>query len=137
MTHSRPADSWRTIIVDDEPLARQALRVLLSRERDFAIVAECSHGAGAVAAIRGERPDVLFLDVQMPEVDGFEVARRLVAERSPQRRPWIIALTANAVQGDREQCLQAGMDDYLTKPVTRDDLSRALERARTARAARR
>jgi CheY-like chemotaxis protein len=90
-------------------------------------------GAEALEALGRKDYDVLLLDVQMPEVDGFEVARRLVAERSPQRRPWIIALTANAVQGDRELCLQAGMDDYLTKPVNRDDLARALDRARTGR----
>src|SRR5262245_53690046 len=68
---------WRTIVVDDEPLARQTLRLLLAREPDFPIVAECGHGADAIDAVRRERPDVLFLDVQMPEVDGFEVLRHL------------------------------------------------------------
>src|SRR5215208_6517172 len=70
----KPAGPWRTIVVDDEPLAR---------EKDFAIVAECGHGADAIDAIHRERPDVLFLDVQMPEVDGFELLRRLEAGAVP------------------------------------------------------
>ena len=63
--------------MDDEPLARRRCRLLLAREDDFAIVAECSHGAMRSKRSTRERPDVLFLDVQMPEVDGFEVLRRL------------------------------------------------------------
>lgn len=124
----------RILLAEDNPVNRLvAQRTLqaIGHQPDMAV-----DGAKALEALAERDYDVLLLDVQMPEVDGFEVTRRLVAERPPERRPWIIALTANAVQGDREQCLQAGMDDYLTKPVSRDDLSRALDRALAARSLR-
>jgi two-component system, LytTR family, response regulator len=124
MTHPHPAGSWRTIIVDDEPLARQTLRVLLSRERDFAIVAECSHGADAVAAIRGERPDVLFLDVQMPEVDGFEVLRRLESGSVPAVI-FVTAFDRYALQAFEQHAL-----DYLLKPFSDERFSVVLDRTR-------
>jgi len=70
----------------------------------------------------------------MPEMDGLEATRRIVAEWSdPSQRPWIIAVTANAMQGDRESCLAAGMDDYISKPIKREELAAALERARRRR----
>jgi len=112
MTRASPARPWRAIVVDDEPLARQTLRLLLAREKDFAIVAECGHGADAIEAIRRERPDVLFLDVQMPEVDGFEVLRRL----EPAAVPSVIFVTAfdrYALQAFEQHAL-----DYLLKPFS-------------------
>jgi two-component system, LytTR family, response regulator len=115
---------WRTIVVDDEPLARQTLRLLLGREVDFAIVAECSHGAEAIAAIRRERPDVLFLDVQMPEVDGFEVLRRL----EPGAVPAVIFVTAfdrYALQAFEQHAL-----DYLLKPFSDERFATVLGRTR-------
>ena len=124
MNHPLPAGPWRTVVVDDEPLARQTLRVLLSREQDFAVVAECSHGADAVAIVRGERPDVLFLDVQMPEVDGFEVLRRLDAGSVPA----IIFVTAfdrYALQAFEQHAL-----DYLLKPFSDERFSIVLDRTR-------
>jgi CheY-like chemotaxis protein len=76
------------------------------------------------------------MDMQMPEMDGLEATRRLVAERpNPADRPWIIAVTANAMQGDRELCLAAGMDDYISKPIKRSELAAALERGRQRRPA--
>jgi HPt (histidine-containing phosphotransfer) domain-containing protein len=72
--------------------------------------------------------DILFLDVQMPEMDGLETARH-ISERWPaEKRPRIIAMTGNALLGDREKCLQAGMDDYISKPVRIGELQAALER---------
>jgi CheY-like chemotaxis protein len=72
------------------------------------------------------------MDVQMPELDGLETTRRICRERLPGARPWIIAMTANAMQGDREMCLAAGMNDYVSKPMRVDDLIGALERATAA-----
>jgi HPt (histidine-containing phosphotransfer) domain-containing protein len=72
--------------------------------------------------------DIILLDCQMPEMDGYEVSRRLRATRGPSG-PYIIALTANALEGDRERCLAAGMNDYLHKPLTLPDLGDALQRA--------
>jgi len=67
------------------------------------------------------------MDVQMPEMDGLEAARRLAEEQGGER-PWIIAVTANAMMGDRERCLAAGMNDYLTKPIRPEELAEALGR---------
>ena len=66
------------------------------------------------------------MDVQMPEMDGLEAARRICARWGADERPRIVAMTANAMQGDREMCLAAGMDDYLTKPIRVDRLVAAL-----------
>jgi two-component system LytT family response regulator len=116
--------AWRTIIVDDEPLARQTLRQLLAAEDDFPVVAECGHGAEAIDAILRERPDVLFLDVQMPEVDGFEVLRRL----SPTAVPVVIFVTAfdrYALRAFEQHAL-----DYLLKPFSDERFAIVLARIR-------
>ena len=83
--------------------------------------------------MRRQRYDIILMDVQMPEMDGLEASRRVRAQW-PDRpeRPWIIALTANAMQGDREACIAAGMDDYISKPIKTEDLAAAMERARVA-----
>jgi len=117
--------SWRTIVVDDEPLARQTLRLLLEREADFTLVSECAHGAEAIDAIRREHPDVLFLDVQMPEVDGFEVLRHL----GPDAVPAIVFVTAfdrYALRAFEEHAL-----DYLLKPFSDERFVDVLTRTRT------
>jgi two-component system LytT family response regulator len=114
----------RTIVVDDEPLARQTLRLLLSREADFTVIAECSHGAEAIDAVRRERPDVLLLDVQMPEVDGFEVLRRL----APVTVPVVIFVTAfdrYALRAFEQHAL-----DYLLKPFSDERFADVLARTR-------
>jgi two-component system, LytTR family, response regulator len=124
MTHASPAGPWRTVVVDDEPLARQTLRLLLGGEEDFTIVAECGHGADAIEAIRRERPDVLFLDVQMPEVDGFELLRRL----EPGTVPAVIFVTAfdrYALQAFEQHAL-----DYLLKPFSDERFAAVLGRTR-------
>ncbi|MGZ5786866.1 MAG: response regulator [Ramlibacter sp.] len=79
---------------------------------------------------RGQPFDVVLLDVQMPVLDGLETSRRL-CELYPDKaqRPWMIAMTANAMQGDREECLAAGMDDYLSKPIRAVGVGDALKRA--------
>jgi CheY-like chemotaxis protein/anti-sigma regulatory factor (Ser/Thr protein kinase) len=123
-------DPLAILLAEDNPVNRLvAQRTLEALGQKADIV---NDGAQALEALAKRDYEVLLLDVQMPEVDGFEVARRL-AETPSEWRPWIIALTANAVEGDRELCLKAGMDDYLSKPVSRDDLSAALARARVGR----
>jgi two-component system LytT family response regulator len=124
MTRDSLSCPWRTIVVDDEPLARQTLRLLLAREEDFTIVAECGHGADAIDAIRREHPDVLFLDVQMPEVDGFDVLRRL----EPGAVPAVIFVTAfdrYALQAFEQHAL-----DYLLKPFSDERFAVVLGRTR-------
>ena len=85
------------------------------------------NGIEAVECVARQPYDVVLMDVQMPEMDGLEASRRIVA-RWPEagKRPRIVAMTANAMQGDREQCLAAGMDDYVTKPIRVEALVQAL-----------
>jgi CheY-like chemotaxis protein len=74
---------------------------------------------------------VVLMDVQMPELDGLEATRRIRQQWVPPRGPRIIAMTANAMQGDREECLAAGMDDYISKPIRVHDLLSALQRSQS------
>jgi signal transduction histidine kinase/DNA-binding response OmpR family regulator len=96
------------------------------------------NGLEALTAVEKQDYDIVFLDMQMPEMDGLEAARRIVEARPRSKsRPWMIALTANAMVGDREQCLAAGMDDYITKPIKKAELAAALDYGRTMLAKRR
>jgi two-component system, LytTR family, response regulator len=115
----------RALVVDDEPLARRTLCELLGRERDVELVGVCGDGPTATEAIRSGRPDLLFLDVQMPELDGFGVLR---AVRDVQV-PAVVFVTAfgeHAVRAFDEEAT-----DYLVKPFDDDRFGRALDRARS------
>ena len=85
-----------------------------------------SNGIEAIESIERQTYDVVLMDVQMPEMDGLEASRRITRTWPPGERPRIVAMTANAMQGDREECLAAGMDDYVTKPIRVDALVQAL-----------
>ena len=89
--------------------------------------------AVVLADARGEAFDVVLMDIQMPELDGLQATRELHTLYPSALRPYIIAMTANAMEGDREACLAAGMDDYLSKPVRAAELGEALQRAGAAR----
>ena len=93
-------------------------------------VLRAEDGRQAVAAATSGTFDLILMDCQMPEMDGFEATRRIVAHERAQHLAHtpIIALTANAIRGDREACLAAGMDDYLAKPFLREDLAALLDR---------
>ena len=86
------------------------------------------NGLEAVESLRRQDYDIVFMDVQMPELDGLAATERIRAELDPDRQPWIVAMTANALEGDRERCLERGMDDYVAKPVRLDALTSALRR---------
>jgi CheY-like chemotaxis protein len=86
------------------------------------------NGAAALQAVRQIPYDVVFMDVQMPEMDGLEATRSIRKDVSITHRPYIIAMTAAAMQLDKEKCLEAGMDDFIAKPTRLDDLSQALQR---------
>jgi two-component system, LytTR family, response regulator len=114
----------RTLIVDDEPLARDRVKRFLRDEEDVTIVGECGNGVEAIEAITNEKPDLVFLDIQMPEKTGFEVIKALNAKKLPT----IIFVTAYdqyALQAFEVHAL-----DYLLKPFNRERIKRALARAR-------
>jgi two-component system, LytTR family, response regulator len=114
----------RTLIVDDEPPARSNLAVLLRRDRGIELIGECGSGMEAVAEIRSSRPDLLFLDVQMPELDGFDVLEFLGKDLPPA----IIFVTAYDQYALR--AFEAGALDYLLKPFDNPRFELALERAK-------
>lgn len=119
----------RVVIADDEPLARERLRMLLAPHPEWTVVAECEHGGEAVDAILGEMPDLVFLDVRMPELDGLEVVEAIDARRAAGTRiPAIVFVTAHAEYALR--AFEVWALDYLLKPVDAERLARTL--ARTA-----
>jgi signal transduction histidine kinase/DNA-binding response OmpR family regulator/putative methionine-R-sulfoxide reductase with GAF domain/tetratricopeptide (TPR) repeat protein len=88
-----------------------------------------ANGLEAIQSVERQRYDVILMDIQMPEMDGLEASRQICQRWTRHERPHLIAMTANAMQGDREMCLQAGMDDYISKPIRPVELAAALERA--------
>jgi len=118
------ARTWKVVIVDDEPPARQTLRLLLAREQDFEIAAECGHGREAVAAVEREHPDLLFLDVRMPGMDGFDVLREIPAASMPA----IVFVTAY----DRyaPKAFERHAVEYLLKPFTDERFADVVDHVR-------
>jgi two-component system LytT family response regulator len=114
----------RTLIVDDEPLARQRLRRMLSKETEVEIVGECADGKSALRAIEENDPDLLLLDIQMPGVDGFGVVEHL----EPGSLPVVVFVTA--FDEHAIHAFEACALDYLLKPVTAARLAKAIERVR-------
>ena len=118
------APRWRTLIVDDEPLAREGIRTRLTVIGGFEIVGECAGGRAAIAAIRSQAPDVVFLDVQMPVVDGFGV----VAEIGAEHMPAIVFVTAYDHYALR--AFDARAIDYVLKPIDDTRFARAVDSVR-------
>lgn len=114
----------RAVVVDDEPLARRGVQARLSRAQDFEVVATCGTGREAVAAIRTHSPDLVFLDVQMPGIDGFGVIREI----GPERMPLVVFVTAYDAHAVR--AFEINALDYLLKPIDDERFERALERVR-------
>ena len=123
MTAARTGDQLRLLIVDDEDLARQRLLSLLDRRSDFEVVGECATGADAVRSIRELNPDIVLLDVQMPELDGFDV----ISEVGPQNMP--VVIFATAFDDYAIDAFDVGAVDYLLKPVDEERFNRTLDRA--------
>jgi PAS domain S-box-containing protein len=116
----------RILVAEDVAVNQRLLLALLGRLGYRADVA--GNGLEALAALERQPYDLVLMDVQMPELDGLEATRRLRQRYPAGRGPRVIALTANAMQGDRDECLAAGMDDYLSKPIQAVELQAALVR---------
>jgi CheY-like chemotaxis protein len=130
-----------TIVAPTAPLPRRKERILVADDnvvnqkvcqaqlRKLGYVAEAAgNGLEVLQALEKVPYEIILMDCQMPELDGYQTTKRI---RNNDSRPiYIIAITANAMQGDREECLASGMDDYVSKPVRVDDLAAALDRAR-------
>ncbi len=117
----------KVLIVDDEPLARENLRILLEKQADIEIVGECDNAVEGIGAVHHLRPDVVFLDIQMPRISGLEMIGML----DPEHRPWVVFLTAfdeYAVKAFEEHAF-----DYLLKPIEEKRLDKTLGRLRQER----
>jgi len=120
---SAATKQFRILVVDDEDLARQRVNSLLSPRADFEVVGECATGAEAVRAIRDLQPDVVLLDVQMPELDGFDVISEIGAQNMP------LVIFATAFDEYAIDAFEVGAVDYLLKPVDEERFNRTLDRA--------
>jgi two-component system, sensor histidine kinase and response regulator len=116
----------RILVAEDSPVNQKVVIRLLEKWGHTVVVVH--NGREALAALDGQRFDVVLMDIQMPEMDGYEAtaARRVQEETTGTHVP-IIAMTAHAMQGDRERCLEAGMDGYVAKPIRAKELFEALE----------
>jgi two-component system sensor histidine kinase/response regulator len=124
--HSLPGSPLHILVAEDNPVNQKVAMGILARIGHTAELAR--NGAEAVAKVLSGRFDLVLMDMQMPEVDGLEGTRRIRALEGDLARIPIVAMTANAMKGDRKICLDAGMDDYLTKPITRSELVAVLDR---------
>lgn len=113
---------WGVLVVDDEPAARRGVRQLLAHFPEFAVIGECRDGREALASLASLAPDVVFLDVQMPGMDGFEIIRR----RTPDQMPAVVFLTA--FDQFAIQAFEAQATDYLVKPVSQARFTATMKR---------
>ena len=122
------------LVAEDNVVNQKLVAALIARRGHEALVV--ANGREAVDAWRRDAPDAIFMDVQMPEMDGFQATGIIRdAERDSGAHIPIIAMTAHAMSGDRERCLEAGMDDYVTKPISFKEVDRVLQEIGQGRAA--
>jgi CheY-like chemotaxis protein len=114
-TVSPPSLHQEILVVEDHPINQQLMRAILGKlgYRNTVV----NNGQEALLILEQRSFDLIFMDIQMPVMNGYEATREIIARYPADKKPVIIAMTANALQGDREKCLEAGMDDYITKPV--------------------
>jgi CheY-like chemotaxis protein/HPt (histidine-containing phosphotransfer) domain-containing protein len=117
----------RILVAEDNLVNQKVAARILERMGYRAEMA--ANGLEVLEALKKQTYDVVFMDIHMPEMDGLEAARQICHRWAPAKRPRIIAMTASAMQGDRERCLEAGMDDYVSKPVRVEELQSAIQRS--------
>jgi len=123
---NRPENSSKRILLAEDNVVNQKVALKILKRIGYERVDVVGNGLEALAALHRQPYDVILMDLQMPEMDGLEATRCITHQFSAQSRPRIIALTANAMPGDREICMKAGMQDYISKPIRTDELVRAL-----------
>src|SRR5262249_32768381 len=109
------------ILLAEDNVVNQKLALRLLEQMGY-VADVAANGLEVIEALDRQGYDVVLMDVQMPEMDGFEASREITSRWPRDERPRIVAMTANAMQGDRELCLAAGMDDYVSKPIRVDEL---------------
>jgi CheY-like chemotaxis protein len=123
-----PASGWHILVVEDNPTNQKLALAILAKESYQAVVADSGQRALEVFRERGHEFDLILMDVQMPGMDGLETTGAIREIEGGSRRIPIVAVTARAMQGDRDRCLAAGMDDYLAKPIHPAELLALLRR---------
>jgi CheY-like chemotaxis protein len=121
-----PESPYRVLLCEDNPVNQKIALLLLAKLGIRADVA--GNGEEALRAVERQRYEAILMDVQMPLMDGLEATRLIRRDLPPEQQPYIIAMTAHAMPGDRERCLESGMDDYLQKPIQVHGLAEAFER---------
>jgi signal transduction histidine kinase/HPt (histidine-containing phosphotransfer) domain-containing protein len=121
----------RILLAEDNPVNQRVAQLLLQKLGQRIDIV--GNGLEAVHALERQHYDVVFMDCEMPELDGFSAARTIRATTPPDHQPYIIAMTANAMEGDRERCLAAGMNDYVAKPIRAEVVAEALQRGLDAK----
>ncbi len=116
----------KVLVVEDYPINQELIKEFLLYLGCEVTLAD--GGQQALELYKQESFDIIFMDVQMPEMDGYEATQRLRLLEGEKRRTPIIALTASAVEGDKEKCLEAGMDDYISKPFQISELEEMINR---------
>jgi PAS domain S-box-containing protein len=123
---AKPVEKLRILVAEDNPVNQKVTLFQLQKLGYMADVV--ANGRLALEALARSRYDLVFMDCQMPELDGYEATQDLRAIEGDDRHTWVVAMTANSLAGDREKCLQAGMDDYVSKPVKPEILDAAIQR---------
>lgn len=112
------------LLAEDNPI-NQKLATMVLKSLGY-VVDTVANGLEVIEALHRRTYDLVFMDVQMPEKDGLEATRDIRLNNGVLRQPNIVAMTANAMEGDREVCLEAGMDDYISKPITLESLAKVI-----------
>jgi len=116
------------LVAEDNRINMILVKTFLTKILTNVKVIEALNGKEAVALVEQHQPDLVLMDVQMPEMNGYEASLEIRKNESNEKRVPIIALTAGTLKGERERCVEAGMDDYLTKPVLKETLQAALDK---------